>query len=149
MEKKLLGYSSRRDGELFLLCWIAYTSTYICRLNFSAIIPELTSGDIMSESRIASISSIFFVCYGLGQLFSGIIGDKLNTRIMVFQAFSYHLSVIFLYSSFIHMKHSLFCGPLMVLFSHLCGHPYLKSHQLNTIQRAEINLVLIWQQLSP
>ncbi|MBP3330473.1 MAG: MFS transporter [Clostridia bacterium] len=84
MKKSIFGYNNKRDGSLFLLCWIAYTSTYICRLNFSAIIPELTSLNIMSESRIATISSVFFVCYGVGQLFSGIIGDKLNTRIMVF-----------------------------------------------------------------
>ncbi len=84
MKKTLFGYNTRRNGSLFLLCWIAYTSTYICRLNFSAVIPELTSGNIMSESRIAAISSVFFVCYGVGQLFSGIIGDKLNTRIMIF-----------------------------------------------------------------
>lgn len=84
MEKNFFGYNSRRDGSLFLLCWLAYTSTYICRLNFSAVIPELTAGGVMSESRIAAISSVFFVCYGVGQLFSGIIGDKLNTRIMIF-----------------------------------------------------------------
>lgn len=84
MEKKFLGYNSKRDGGLFLLCWLAYTSTYICRLNFSAVIPELTAENVMSESRIATISAAFFFCYGVGQLFSGIIGDKLNTRIMIF-----------------------------------------------------------------
>lgn len=84
MKKTLFGFNNKRDSSLFLLCWIAYTSTYICRLNFSAIIPELTSGNIMSESLIANISSVFFICYGMGQLFSGIIGDRLNTRIMVF-----------------------------------------------------------------
>lgn len=84
MNKSLFGYNNKRDSSLFILCWIAYTSTYICRLNFSAVIPELTSGNIMSESRIATISSVFFICYGLGQVFSGIIGDKLNTRLMVF-----------------------------------------------------------------
>lgn len=84
MTKKLLGYNSKKDASLFLLCWIAYTSTYICRLNFSAVIPELTSGNVMSESRIAAVSSVFFVCYGVGQLISGIIGDRLNTRMMIF-----------------------------------------------------------------
>lgn len=81
---RLLGYKNKRDAELFLLCFIAYSSTYICRLNFSSVIPQLTRLNVMSADKIASVSSAFFICYGLGQLFSGIIGDKINTRYMIF-----------------------------------------------------------------
>ncbi len=79
-----LGYNSKRERNIFILCFLAYSATYICRLNYSSIIPELTSLGIMSESKIASVSSAFFVCYGLGQIVSGIIGDKINTRYMIF-----------------------------------------------------------------
>ncbi|MDD6567821.1 MAG: hypothetical protein PUF01_03155 [Eubacteriales bacterium] len=61
-----LGYNSKRDRNIFLLCFLAYSATYICRLNYSCIIPQLNSLGIMNESKIASVSSAFFVCYGLG-----------------------------------------------------------------------------------
>lgn len=80
----ILGYNSKRDRNIFLLCFLAYSATYICRLNYSCIIPQLSSLGIMNESKIASVSSAFFVCYGLGQIVSGIIGDRINTRYMIF-----------------------------------------------------------------
>lgn len=82
--KYLLGYNNKKDRNIFLLCWMAYGASYICRLNFSAVIPNLMSEGILSETRIASVSSAFFISYGLGQLFSGVIGDKFNTRYMIF-----------------------------------------------------------------
>ena len=86
MEKtiKLLNYNTKRDRNIFLLCWLAYSASYICRLNYSAVIPELLNSSIFTESRIASISSAFFICYGTGQIISGIIGDRVNTRYMIF-----------------------------------------------------------------
>ncbi len=82
--KRMLGYGSVRDRNVFLLCWLAYSATYICRLNYSAVIPALTAAGVFSESRIASVSSAFFVCYGLGQIVSGVVGDRLRTDLMIF-----------------------------------------------------------------
>ncbi len=84
MAQKFYGYKCKKDFLIFLLCWIAYSSTYVCRLNFSAVIPELQANHVFTDSRIASVSSVFFICYGLGQFFSGIIGERLDTRKMVF-----------------------------------------------------------------
>lgn len=84
MARMFLGYRSRSHRDLFLLCWAAYFSTYICRLNYSAVMPELSGGQVFSSGQIAAVSSIFFVFYGVGQLFSGVLGDRLNTRRMIF-----------------------------------------------------------------
>ena len=80
----MLGYKTKRDRDLFLLCWLAYSATYICRYNFSPVIPQLTKDGVFTASQIASVSSAFFVCYGLGQIVSGIIGDKIDTGYMIF-----------------------------------------------------------------
>lgn len=84
MAQNFLGYKSKKDFKVFLLCWLAYFSTYIGRLNFSAVIPEIQKAGIWTEAQIASVSSVFFVCYGVGQLISGILGDRADTRKMVF-----------------------------------------------------------------
>ncbi len=84
MSGMLLGYKSKRDRNIFALCHAVYGASYICRLNFSSVIPALTAGGVFSESRIAAVSSAFFFCYGIGQIFSGILGDRVNTRLMVF-----------------------------------------------------------------
>ena len=84
MTGTFLGYQTKHHGSLFLLCWAAYFSTYLCRLNYSAAMPELSGADVFSSAQIASVSSVFFICYGVGQFFSGILGDRLNTRHMIF-----------------------------------------------------------------
>ncbi len=81
---KMLGYKTKRERNLFLLCWLAYSTTYVCRYNFSCVIPQLLQQEVFTESKISAISSAFFVCYGVGQFISGIIGDRINTRYMIF-----------------------------------------------------------------
>lgn len=81
---KKSGYENTYHYMLFILCWVAYFSTYICRLNYSAVMPQLSSSGIFNESQIAAVSSAFFICYGVGQLFSGILGDKYAAHKMIF-----------------------------------------------------------------
>lgn len=84
MTQKYFGYKSKNHFFTFMLCWLAYASTYVCRLNFSAAMPELQANAVFSETRIAAVSSVFFICYGIGQFVSGLIGDRADTRKLVF-----------------------------------------------------------------
>lgn len=69
---------------LFVLCWLAYMATYICRLNFSAVMPSMIADAIFSKAQIANISSCLFITYGIGQFANGFLGDKLNPKYMLF-----------------------------------------------------------------
>lgn len=84
MKKSYLGYKDKFSAQLFLACWTAYFSTYICRLNFSVAMPEIIKSNILNEAEIATVSSAFFICYGAGQLFSGRLGDILSPKKMIF-----------------------------------------------------------------
>jgi sugar phosphate permease len=69
---------------LFLLCFMAYFSSYIGRLNFSAIMPELISKNIINSISAGSINMTFFLSYGIGQFINGIMGDRFKPRYMIF-----------------------------------------------------------------
>ncbi len=69
---------------LFALCWIAYFSTYIGRLNYSSAMTELIASQVLSRTEAGAISMVFFFCYGGGQLINGFLGDKLSPRWMLF-----------------------------------------------------------------
>lgn len=72
------------SGRCFFLCWAAYFSTYLGRLDYTACLIAITAEKGMSKGSAGIISTMFFICYGAGQLFSGIAGDKLRPRNMVF-----------------------------------------------------------------
>lgn len=84
MKAHNLGYRSVKERNLYLLCWVAYFATYLCRLNYSAVMPEISSQQLYTETQIAMISSCFFICYGVGQFINGLLGDKIEPRRMVF-----------------------------------------------------------------
>lgn len=69
---------------LFIMCWIAYFSTYLGRLNFSAAMPGIIGSELMSKAQAGLIGTAFFACYGIGQFFCGFLGDKLSSFSMVF-----------------------------------------------------------------
>ena len=73
----------RTERALFWLCWLAYVTTYLGRLNYSACLMEISGTEGWSKGEAGLIATAFFTAYGLGQLVNGIIGDRLSPRIMV------------------------------------------------------------------
>lgn len=66
------------------VCWMAYSFSYIGRLNFSASMAEMTHSGVLLKSEAGAVTTGFFICYGLGQFLSGWLGDKVPPRYLVF-----------------------------------------------------------------
>lgn len=82
VKKKL--FDERVMSFLFLVCWIAYFSSYLGRYNFSAAIAEMTAQNVLTKSSAGLIGTAYFCSYGAGQILSGFLGDRLSSRNMVF-----------------------------------------------------------------
>ena len=80
--KKII--SGRTTAVFIAACWIAYSFSYIGRLNFSASMAEMTNSGVLLKSEAGAVTTGFFICYGLGQFLSGWLGDKVPPRYLVF-----------------------------------------------------------------
>lgn len=69
---------------LIIICWLAYFSTYLGRLNFSASMNEIINTGFLTKTGAGMIGTGFFFCYGFGQLISGFLGDRISSRWMAF-----------------------------------------------------------------
>lgn len=79
--------SQKMQKLLFWLCWIAYFSTYLGRLNYSAGLTEIIRAEGYDKGAAGLIGTAFFCSYGIGQLFSGFMGDKWKPQKMILQEF--------------------------------------------------------------
>lgn len=75
-------------GLLFSLCWLVYFSSYLGRLNYSAALAEIISAEGFSKAQAGMIGTGFFMAYGIGQIISGFLGDKLSPKWMIFTGVS-------------------------------------------------------------
>lgn len=82
MKKKIA--SSGATVLFVAACWMAYSFSYIGRLNFSASMADMTSSGILLKSQAGAVTTGFFICYGCGQFLSGVLGDRINPRYLVF-----------------------------------------------------------------
>ena len=80
MSKSVIEKSTRR---LFWLCWLAYSMSYIGRLNFSACMAAMLADGGLTKAYLGSVGTGFLACYGAGQLVNGILGDKISPKFMV------------------------------------------------------------------
>lgn len=64
------------------LCSVAYLAVYLARNILGAVTPQMIDGGY-SEAYIGNVSSVYFICYALGQLINGIIGDKIKAKYMI------------------------------------------------------------------
>lgn len=69
---------------LGIVCWITYFSLYLGRLNFSASMSEMIHSGIWGKGQLGSVAAVFYLAYGLGQLPSGLLGDRLSPRKLIF-----------------------------------------------------------------
>jgi sugar phosphate permease len=64
-------------------CCVAYAGCYTGRNILSAVMPQMTELKIFSESALGLMSSALLLCYGIGQLINGVLGNKINAKYMV------------------------------------------------------------------
>ena len=69
--------------RILVLCWVSYALSYLCRTNLSVVLPKMTEQFSWSASSAGMIGSVFFVSYGLGHLFSGVIGDHVSAKRLI------------------------------------------------------------------
>lgn len=68
----------KKSRLIVIALWIIYASAYFGRTCYSASIASIVSSGIYTKSEIGLVGTAFFVCYGAGQIISGIAGDRVN-----------------------------------------------------------------------
>jgi len=69
---------------LSALCFMVYFTSYVTRINFGAIVSEIVSAEGFLKTSVSFVITAGFFSYGIGQLISGIIGDKMNPQKIIF-----------------------------------------------------------------
>lgn len=63
--------------------WLVYASSYFIRTCYAASIAAIVDEGMFGKGQVGLIGTVFFVCYGVGQLISGLVGDKINPFYMI------------------------------------------------------------------
>lgn len=64
----------------FAISWLAYFGYYLCRKNFSVLMPHLKSETGMSSTDLAHVLFAYSVMYALGQFAMGRVADRIGSR---------------------------------------------------------------------
>ena len=65
------------------LCALSYLAVYFAKNILSAVTPQMIEQGVFTTEFIGSVSSLYFVCYAVGQLVNGAVGDKIRARYMI------------------------------------------------------------------
>lgn len=77
-------FTSRRDvNKLTLLFSITYMISYITRINYGAIVAKMEIATSIPRSLLSLALTGSFITYGVGQIISGICGDKFSPKKLV------------------------------------------------------------------
>lgn len=68
---------------LEVLCCMVYFTSYITRTNYGAVMSELIPALDLTKSLASMAVTGSFITYGLGQLFCGWLGDRIQPRRMI------------------------------------------------------------------
>ena len=71
---------SKAVKKLSYLFMFTYMISYITRINYGAIISEMEQATSFSKSMLSMAITGSFITYGIGQIISGILGDKFKPQ---------------------------------------------------------------------
>lgn len=69
---------------LEVLCCAVYFVSYVTRINFGASLSEIIAAENFLKSSVAIATTLSFLSYGVGQIISGYIGDRVSPKWMIF-----------------------------------------------------------------
>lgn len=71
------------NATVFLFT-VTYMVSYMTRINFGAVITEIVAQTGMTKTMLSAAVTGSAITYGLGQLLSGVIGDRVSPKRLVF-----------------------------------------------------------------
>lgn len=66
------------------LCAAVYFCSYLTRINYSAVMVEMIAKEGFAKSEAAAALTGLFFSYGIGQIISGYLGDRLRPHLLIF-----------------------------------------------------------------
>ena len=69
--------------RIFAGTWLAYAGFYLCRKNFSVVMPFLQNQAGISKLQLADILFAYSLCYAAGQFLMGSLADRFSPRAVV------------------------------------------------------------------
>lgn len=75
--------TARACAALTLLLSIVYFASYISRLNYAAVIAQIVESEGILKSEAALATTASFITYGVGQLVSGWLGDRISPKWLI------------------------------------------------------------------
>lgn len=73
----------KKDIALFATCWLGYFFAYFGRMNYSACMAVIIATEGYSKGMVGLVGTGLFITYGVGQIFSGFLGDYVAPRKMI------------------------------------------------------------------
>lgn len=83
MKKLTISSGARKAFAIGGLCSVAYLAVYVAKNILSAATPQITQTGAFSIELIGTLSSLYYICYAVGQLINGYIGDKIKAKYMI------------------------------------------------------------------
>ena len=68
---------------IYIICYLAYSSIYIARVNLTMANPSLVSAGILNTVQIGILGGAFAAMFALGRLLNGILSDKAPPFVMI------------------------------------------------------------------
>ncbi len=73
-------YSKR---GIILLCSLVYFTSYFARKDFAAVTAGILQDGFLTKNIAGLIGTAMFAMYGIGQVISGILGDKFSPKVLI------------------------------------------------------------------
>ena len=83
MAGELTADQRRWRYRIFALTWLAYAGFYLCRKNFSVLMPLMSEDLGYTRLQFAAVISFYSLLYALGQFVNGISADRFGPRLVV------------------------------------------------------------------
>ncbi len=85
MKAKREGYSRT---AIIALCSLVYFVSYFSRKDFAAVMAGMISEGAIGRANAGLVGTMLFVFYGIGQLISGYLGDKIRPKYLIIMGLS-------------------------------------------------------------
>ncbi len=79
--------NNRSINKLVWVSVLMYFGSYVSRINFAAVMVEFIRCEGLLKTQVSVITTLAFITYGIGQLISGWLGDKINPQRLIVLGF--------------------------------------------------------------